>query len=91
MSFQDTLPYVLTGVDQPVPWFDDLVNTTLKPFMYTAYTAPVFRTTSMIGSNWPEPLQAQSGLPASNVRPPSLLTWSAIQGDGQFPEQGLAA
>jgi hypothetical protein len=33
LSFQLTLPYVLTGADQWPPWSVDFVNITLKPFM----------------------------------------------------------
>ena len=91
MSFHETWPYVGTGVDHVCPWFVDFVKTTLNPFMYSAYTGPVFGTTSMIGSNCPEPLQAHSGAPWLQVAPPSEEISSAIHGDGQLPGQGLAA
>ena len=44
----------------------------------------------MIGSNWPEPLQAQSGLAGANVAPPSELTSRAMNGLGQLPGQGFS-
>ena len=69
----------------------DFVKTTLKPFMYIAYTCPVLGTTSMIGSNCPDPLHAQSGLSALQVAPPSDEISSAIHGEGQPPEQGFSA
>src|SRR6185436_7993366 len=59
--------------------------------MYAAYTAPVFGTTSMIGSNWPDPLHAQRAFAALHVAPPLLLMLSAIHGVGQLPGQGLPA
>ena len=54
------------------------VNRMLKPFMYTAYTVPLLGTTSMIGSNWPEPLHAHSGFAAPHVAPPSRADRSEI-------------
>ena len=45
----------------------------------------------MIGSNWPEPLQAQSGFGSDQVAPPSALISSAIQGEGQLPGHGFGA
>ena len=90
LSFQDTLPYTGLGVDQVAPWSVDRVNRMLKPFMYTAYTVPFAGTTSMIGSNCPEPLHAHSGFAAPNVAPPSLLTRSEMWGVGQLPLQGFS-
>jgi hypothetical protein len=58
--------------------------------MYVAYTPPVPGATSMIGSNWPDPLHAQSGLDV-HVAPPFELIWSEMYGDGQFPLHGLPA
>ncbi|HZB79608.1 MAG TPA: hypothetical protein VE522_07175 [Actinomycetota bacterium] len=51
----------------------------------------MFGTTSMIGSNCPDPLHAHSGLPALHVTPPSEEISSAVNGDGQFPGQGFGA
>jgi len=90
LSFQLTLPYVLTGFDHVWPWSVDLTKTTLNPLMYTAYTLPVLGTTSMIGSNWPPPLHGQSGFDAANVAPPSWLIRSAMYGVGQLPGQGFS-
>jgi hypothetical protein len=80
----------LTGADHEAPWSVDLTNTTLKPLMYTAYTSPVAGTTSMIGSNWPPPLQAHNGAPADQVAPPSALISMAMCGVGQLPGHGLS-
>ena len=44
----------------------------------------------MIGSNWPDPLHAQSGFGAPHDTPPFWLIVSAMYGDGQLPEHGLA-
>ena len=44
----------------------------------------------MIGSNWPEPLHAHSGLPAPHVAPPSALMVSEMNGVGQLPGHGLS-
>jgi hypothetical protein len=52
---------------------------------------PLLGTTSTIGSNWPEPLQAQSGVGLPHVTPPSGLTSTAIHGLGQLPGHGLGA
>ena len=45
----------------------------------------------MIGSNWPEPLQAHRGLSVAHVAPPSELIRSEMYGDGQLPPHGLPA
>ena len=45
----------------------------------------------MIGSNWPDPLHAHSGFGAPHDTPPFWLIVSAMYGDGQLPEHGLAA
>src|SRR3954451_19292112 len=89
LSVQETLPYTGTGGVQLAPWVVDFVNRTLKPFMYTAYTVPVVGATSMIGSNWPDPLQAHSGVLWPKVAPPSALTRSEMYGVGQLPLHGL--
>jgi hypothetical protein len=43
----------------------------------------------MIGSNWPEPLHAQSGFAGANEAPPLELTSNAMYGLGQLPEHGF--
>jgi len=45
----------------------------------------------MIGSNWPEPLQAQSAFGFDQVAPPSELISRAIHGEGQLPGHGFGA
>ena len=44
----------------------------------------------MIGSNWPEPLQAHRGRLALHVTPLSALMISAMYGVGQLPGHGLS-
>jgi hypothetical protein len=66
-------------------WFVDFENTTLKPFIHAAYTAPVFGTTSISGSNCPwTPRHAQRYRSGPHVAPPSEEIFSTWYGSGHW-------
>jgi hypothetical protein len=97
LSVQETLSYTCTGSVQVWPWSVDFVKTVEKPLWRSQlrnaeYTAPVFGTTSMVGSYCAfERSHSQRGTCGLQVAPPSLEIVSGMKGVGQWTPQSRAA